>query len=56
MAIVFKSSRPCYICRNAEKTVQLKNADGDVPLCLEHFYERVEVKQKMKAKKKPEQK
>jgi len=50
MATVFRSTKPCYICKKAEKTVQLKNADGDVPLCLEHFYERVEVKPKSKKK------
>ena len=56
MATVFKSNKPCFICKKPEKTVQVKNGDDNVPLCLEHMYERIEEKPKKKAKKKPEQK
>ena len=54
MATVFKSKEPCFICRKAEKTVQMKNGENNVVLCVEHFIERLE--EKPKAKKKAEKK
>jgi len=46
MATVFKSSKPCFVCKKPEKTVQVKSGEVTVPLCLEHMYERLEEKPK----------
>ena len=61
MSTVFKSNKPCFICKKPEKTVQVKSGEVNVPLCLEHLYDQLTEKPKKpkgkgKNEKKPEQK
>jgi hypothetical protein len=46
VATVFKSQKPCFVCKKQEKTVQVRSGEVTVPLCLEHMYERLEEKPK----------
>jgi len=56
MSQVFKSSKPCFVCKRQEKTVLLRSGEVNVPLCLEHMYERLEEKPKKDKKPKAEKK
>jgi len=44
MSQVFKSTKPCFVCKKQEKTVHVRSGDVNVPLCLEHLYDRLEEK------------
>jgi hypothetical protein len=48
MANVFRSAKPCFLCRSKEKTVEVKLKDDTFSgvLCLEHLYKYLEEKPK----------
>lgn len=50
ITILSKSDRPCFLCGTRERTVNVKFKDGSFAgtLCMDHLYERIEEKLKVK--------
>ena len=53
VTILGESNKPCFLCRTTERTADVKFRDGSFAgtLCMDHLYERLEEKPKVKAKK-----
>jgi hypothetical protein len=57
MATVYRSTKPCFVCKKQEKTVLVRNGEVNVPLCLDHLYEQlIDKPKKVKPAKKAEKK
>ncbi len=50
VTILGKSAKPCFLCQMTERTADVKFKDGSFTgtLCMEHLYERLQEKSKVK--------
>ena len=52
MSQIYKSTKPCCLCRSTEKTVEAKLPELQGVVCLDCLYERLEEKPAKNTKKK----